>query len=79
VVYSNDHPPRHVHGFSAETELVIDLRADRTIALAKRGDSIRPAHAKRSDVKRILRAAAKHFEKLVTLWENIHGEANNNA
>jgi hypothetical protein len=73
VIYSNDHPPRHVHGFSGETEAVIDLREDGTIALAKRRDTIRPANAKRSDVKKILRAAEKHFEELAALWENIHG------
>jgi hypothetical protein len=28
VVYSNDHPPRHVHGFLGETEVIVDLRAD---------------------------------------------------
>lgn len=52
VVYSNDHPPRHVHGFSGDTEAIVDLRRNRTVALAKRGDPIRPANAKRSEVKR---------------------------
>ena len=75
VVYSNDHPPRHVHGFTSETEAIIDLRLDGTVALAKRDDAIRPANAKRSDVKKILNAAALHFEELAALWEAIHGEA----
>ena len=75
VVYSNDHPPRHVHGFASETEAVVDLQLDGNVALAKRYDAVRPANAKRSDVKKILRAAVLHFEELVALWENIYGEA----
>jgi hypothetical protein len=74
IAYSNDHPPRHVHGFSGETEAIVDLRQDGTGALAKRADAVRPANAKRSDVKKILRAAAAHFDELSILWETIHGE-----
>ena len=75
VVYMNDHPPRHVHGFAGETEAIVDLRLDGTVALARRYDAVRPANAKRSEVKRILKAAAEHFEELAALWEAIHGEA----
>ena len=75
IVYSNDHPPRHVHGFLSETEVIVDFRSDGTIALADRKDAIRPANAKRSDVKKILNAAAEHFDDLAALWEGIHGKA----
>jgi hypothetical protein len=75
VSYSNDHPPRHVHGFASETEAIIDLRLDGTVALAERDGAVRPANAKRSDVKKILNAAALHFEELGGLWEEIHGKA----
>lgn len=75
VVYSNDHPPRYVHGFASDTEVIVDLRVDGNVALADRRDSIRPASAKRSDVKKILNGAATHFEKLAALWEEIHGKA----
>ncbi len=75
VAYSNDHSPRHVHGFASETEAIVDLRLDGTVALAKRNDAIRPANAKRSDVKKILNAAALHFEELAGLWEETHGKA----
>jgi hypothetical protein len=75
VAYSNDHPPRHVHGFAGDTEAIIDLRLDGTVTLAERADAIRPANAKRSDVKKILNSAALHFEELAALWEAIHGEA----
>jgi len=75
IVYSNDHPPRHIHGFASESEVIVDLRSDGNIALAKRKDAVRPTSAKRSDVKKILAAAAQHFEELVALWEGIHGQA----
>jgi hypothetical protein len=75
VAYSNDHLPRHVHGFAGETEAIVDLRANGTVALAQRKDAIRPANAKRSEVKKILNAAALHFEELAALWERIHGHA----
>jgi len=74
VAYSNDHGPRHVHGFSGESEAIVDLRADESVALSKRKDATRPSNAKRSDVKKILNMAALHFEELVELWEEIHGE-----
>jgi Domain of unknown function (DUF4160) len=73
VVYSNDHPPRHVHGFAGDTEAIIDLRGNGNVALAERRDAVRPANIKRSDVKKILRAAALHFEELVGLWEEMYG------
>lgn len=38
------------------------------------GRVIRPANAKRSDVKRALTVAAEHFEELAELWEEMHGE-----
>ena len=75
VAYSNDRWPRHVHGFTGDTEAIVDLRMDGTVALAERNDAIRPANAKRRDVKKILNAAALHFEELAALWEAIRGEA----
>jgi hypothetical protein len=75
IAYSNDHLPRHVHGFAGDTEAIVDLQLDGTVALADRSDAIRPANAKRRDVKKILNAAALYFEELAALWEAIHGEA----
>ena len=74
VVYSNDQPPHHEHGFFGGTEVIVDLRSDGTMALADRDDAIRPATAKRSDVKKVLRGAARHFDELLGLWEGIHGK-----
>jgi hypothetical protein len=70
----NDHPPRHVHGYPGETEAVVDLRKDESVALADRKDAVRPSNAKRSGIRKILIAAALHFEELVALWEKIHGK-----
>jgi hypothetical protein len=67
VVYSNDHPPRHIHGFLNETEVIADLLPNGGIYLAKRKDAIRPPDTKRSDVRRILNVAALHFEELAAL------------
>jgi hypothetical protein len=52
----------------------VDLLKDGFVALAARKDAVRPANAKRSDVKKILEAAAAHHEELVELWEEIHGK-----
>jgi hypothetical protein len=72
IAYPQDHAPRHVHGFTGETEAIIDLRINGDVTLAVRRDCIRPGKAKRSDVQRILRSAAEHFEELVSLWEKMH-------
>jgi Domain of unknown function (DUF4160) len=75
VAYSNDHAPRHLHAFYSETEAIVDLRLDGTVALSNRKDAIGPSNAKRSDVKKILNADALHFTELAELWEEVHGEA----
>jgi hypothetical protein len=72
IAYPQDHEPRHVHGFSAETETIVDLGSDGTVGLADRPDCIRPGNAKRGDVRKILNAAAEHFNELVLLWERMH-------
>ena len=72
VAYPQDHTPRHVHNFAGETEVVVDLRTNRTVDLADRVDAIRPRNAKRNSVGHILKVAAEHFDELVTLWEKMH-------
>lgn len=74
VAYPQDHEPRHVHGFSAETEVIVNLLANGAVALAERPDAIRPADAKRSEVRKILEVAAEHFEELAELWVRMHGD-----
>ncbi len=73
-VFPQDHEPRHVHVHVAEAKVIVDLRADGTVSLASRKDAIRPGNAKRSDVRKALTLAARHFEQLVALWEEMHAE-----
>ncbi len=72
VAYPQDHTPRHVHGFVDDTEVIVDLRPNRKVAVADRSDAIRPGNAKRSSVRRVLNVAAEHFDQLVALWERMH-------
>jgi hypothetical protein len=72
-VYTNDHPPRHVHAIQGETRVIIDLLASGDVQIAKRARAIRPPNAKKTDVRRALTLAAAHFDELVELWEGIHG------
>jgi hypothetical protein len=73
TVHSNDHSPRHVHGFLSETEIVIELGIDGKVRLSDRKDAVRPANAKRADVRKVLNKAAEHFDELIKLWEKVHG------
>jgi Domain of unknown function (DUF4160) len=74
-VFSNDHPPRHVHAQAAGVVVIINLRQDGMVEIAKRKRgqlAIKPGNAKKSEVKRALRMAALHFEALAELWERVH-------
>ena len=73
TAYTMDHAPRHVHGFYADVEVIVDLRADGKLSLANRADAIRPGNGSKADARHILTVAAKHFDELVTLWEKHHG------
>ena len=65
-----------MHAFIGEAEIIVDLHADGSVALADRIDAVRPANAKRNEIKRALGLAADHFDELVELWEEMHGEQN---
>jgi len=71
-IYPQDHEPRHVHGLYSSIEVIIDLLADGTVRLARRKDAVQPGNAKRSDVRKILNAAAEHFEGIAAAWEEMH-------
>ncbi len=68
-----DHEPRHVHGFYADIEAIVDLRRDDSVSLADRTDATRPSNGSKSDVRHVLVIAAHHFDELVALWEKHHG------
>jgi hypothetical protein len=72
IAYPQDHEPRHVHGFAGEAEVIVDIGLDGYVRLADRPDCIRPGNAKRSDVRKILKTAADHFDELAVLWERMH-------
>lgn len=71
-IFPADHEPRHVHALYGNVVVVVDLRYDRAVALSNRADAIAPANAKRSDIKKILTAAAEHFDELIAAWEKLH-------
>jgi hypothetical protein len=73
VAYTMEHAPRHVHGFYADVEVIIDLRQDGKLSLANRTDAIRPGNESKTDVRHVLTVAAKYFDELVSLWEKHHG------
>lgn len=73
AVYTMDHEPRHVHGFYADVEVIVDLRPDGKLSFANRSDAIRPSNGSKSDVRHVLTVAAGHFDELVLLWEKHHG------
>jgi hypothetical protein len=75
ISYMRDHLPPHVHGEYAETTVVVDLLPDGTVRRSRRWDSVEPANAKRSDIRRILEVAAAHAAELMQLWEKTHGPA----
>jgi len=68
-----DHEPRHVHGFYAAIEVILNLYADGNISLADRTDAIRPSNGSKADVRPVLTVAARYFDELVSLWEKHHG------
>jgi hypothetical protein len=70
--YPLDHLPRHVHGFYAGVEVIVEL-GNGVVRLAERPDAISPAGAKRSDVNHILRTARKNADGLVELWRSARG------
>jgi hypothetical protein len=74
VAYLEDHEPRHVHGFYAEAEVVMELhdKPQKDVALANRSNAVRPGNANRGDVRHILKIAAAHFDELIRLWEDAH-------
>jgi hypothetical protein len=73
TAYTMDHAPRHVHGFYADIEVIVDLRLDGSVSLARRKDAVRPGNGSVADTRHVLNMAARHFEKLVALWEKHHG------
>jgi hypothetical protein len=69
-VYPQDHLPRHIHGFIGGGEVIVDLRADGSVALADRPDAA--YRVTRAEVRKVLAAAASAFDQLAAEWEAMH-------
>lgn len=69
-LYTQDHEPRHAHGMIRSGQVIVGLRADGNIALAQRPDAV--VGVTKSDARRVLQAAADHFDELVAAWERMH-------
>ncbi|HEX3465924.1 MAG TPA: DUF4160 domain-containing protein [Candidatus Elarobacter sp.] len=73
MAYPDDHEPRHVHGLIGGIggpEVVVELSLDRTVCLARRVDAVQGAT--RSEVRKVLAAAADRFDDLIALWDSMH-------
>ena len=68
VIWPNDHPPPHVHVFSAEAEAKIDLGED-----GGHPRIVDNRCMKKSDLAKALRAVFEHRTILVQKWSEIHG------
>ncbi len=67
-------PPAAARPWSyAETTVIVDLLPDGTVAKSARRDAVKPANAKISDVRRILKVAGDYAAELAQLWEKTHG------
>ncbi|MCY7345362.1 MAG: DUF4160 domain-containing protein [Pyrinomonadaceae bacterium] len=66
IIWTDDHPPMHVHVFKAEAELIVNL-GDRQAA-------VRDNYAmKRTDVRQALRLIDENRNLLTEKWREIHG------
>jgi hypothetical protein len=69
-LYPQDHEPRHAHGIIGRGQVIVALRGDGTVTLARRPDAA--VAVTKSEVHKVLRAAAEHFEALVNAWDRMH-------
>jgi len=75
AVYPNDHRPPHVHAYSDNGVVIVDLLEDRGVAVSKRKDAIR--NAKASTIRKVLVQADAHHNELMKLWEKFHANPYN--
>jgi DNA-directed RNA polymerase subunit L len=75
TVYSNDHPPRHVHAATGDIAVIAEISPNGMVEVAERADAICPRNAKRSDVRKVLKIADRYCDELIELWEKRNAEA----
>lgn len=73
MIYSDDHPPAHVHARYGSLRMVLDLPAIGGVLLSSRNDNVEPINAKRNEVRRVLRVARMQEAELRKLWDETHG------
>jgi len=62
-VYTNDHPPAHVHIIGPDGWLVLDLRAHRVV---------RTSGLSRSRMKELIAVATGERSRLLAAWRRLH-------
>ena len=68
VIYTNDHPPAHVHVFNADSEAIINLGDEDTLP------SLREVIAmKKKDVRKSFAIILNNRDFLLEEWRRIHG------
>ena len=68
MIYTNDHPPMHVHVFKAEGEVIITLGDENTPPSVRENLNMRA-----SIERRALEIVADNQDFLIAEWRRIHG------
>jgi hypothetical protein len=68
MIYTNDHPPAHVHVFKAEGEVIITLGDEQTPPQVRENISM-----SRRDERKALIIVGTHQDDFITEWRRIHG------
>ena len=68
MIYTNDHPPTHVHVFKAEGEVIITLGDEHTPPQVRENIGM-----SRRDERKALILVGTHQDDFITEWRRIHG------
>ena len=68
VIYTNDHPPPHVHVFNADGEAIINLGDEDTLPSLREVIGM-----KKKDVRKAFAIILNHRDFLLEEWRRIHG------
>ena len=68
MIYTNDHPPAHVHVFRAEGEVVISLGDENTPPQVRENVGM-----SRKDECKALMIVGDHQDEFLVEWRRIHG------
>jgi hypothetical protein len=68
IIWTDDHPPMHVHVFKAESELIVNLGDEQTSATIRNNYAM-----SRRDARQALRLIEENQNLLIEVWRQIHG------